>query len=168
MPIRCFDLYADLSSERIVMSNRGASGIDGTIATAVGVVMAEGKRVSVVIGDLAMLHDLNSLALAAQSSVPLTIVLFNNQGGGIFSHLPVRQQSTFEPLFLTPHSFGFQSAAEQFGLSYVAPATISDLRRALDDAENELQSTLIELRLDWKRDVELHQSIQRRIVAAQL
>ncbi len=163
MPIRCFDLYADLSSTRVVLSNRGASGIDGTIATAVGVAIAEGKRVTTVVGDLALLHDMNSLALVAQSKVSLTIVVFNNHGGGIFSHLSVRQQSSFEELFLTPHTFKFRSAAEQFGLAYAAPDTIADLLQALELAESKSQSTLIELNLDWQRDVQLHQEIQRHI-----
>jgi len=70
------------------------------------------------IGDTSLLHDLNSLALVAKSSVPVKIFVLNNNGGAIFGMLPAENEPAFNEFFLMPHNQSFSGAATQFGLDY--------------------------------------------------
>lgn len=142
-PIRHANTFADGgAAHKTIVANRGASGIDGTIATAAGVARAAGARASVIMGDLALLHDLNSLALAEN----LTIVVINNDGGGIFSMLPIAEVGdVFEPWFGTPHGRNFRAAAELFGLAWHNPQSMSELAETLNDAQSSTNGVLIEV-----------------------
>lgn len=126
-------------------ANRGASGIDGNVSTALGIATAAG-RVVALLGDLATQHDLGGLANARGK--PAVFVVFNNGGGGIFDHLPQAQLPEFERGWLTPQDIDFHSAAATFGIAYAqaddAPSAASALRAALD-ADG---PTLLEIRLD--------------------
>lgn len=146
MPVRDMNSFAG-SGQRpsIVAVNRGASGIDGTLSTAAGV--SEGLRspVTLVIGDLAFLHDLNGLALVRDR--PVTVVLINNDGGGIFSFLPVAEHTDlFEPYFGVPHGLTFGSAAGLYGIDYHAPSTPDDFVQAYRRAVASGGPTLLEVR----------------------
>ncbi len=137
MPVRDADAFvATGGSAPLVASNRGASGIDGTVATAAGFARGLGARVTLLLGDLALLHDLNSLALLRDAEQPpVTIVAVNNDGGGIFHFLPIAEhEAVFEPYFGTPHGLGFEAAADMFGLAYSRPETPTALNAALADA----------------------------------
>jgi len=101
MPIRDVESFAASSKRLKVFVNRGVSGIDGTLASALGEACVQDAPVFLLCGDLAFLHDSSSLALAKQSK-DLTIVLINNGGGGIFQFLPIAQNTqAFETYFLT-------------------------------------------------------------------
>ena len=95
------DMYASVEGSNVeVSANRGASGIDGTIASACGFAVGLNKPVTLLLGDLAFLHDLNSLAMLKQLSKPFVIVILNNDGGGIFSFLPIAEfPKQFEKFF---------------------------------------------------------------------
>lgn len=159
MPVRDMDSYATHEAARMrVFSNRGASGIDGTIATASGIAIANGHPTVVVTGDLALLHDLNSLPLVPKD-VPFTIVAINNDGGGIFSFLPVAGLTPyFERMFGTPHGLNFEAAADMFGFQYEAPATLRDFERVFLSSSVSGR-TLIEVRTDRSENVALHREI---------
>ncbi len=161
-PIRHMDLCSSPGGARTALvANRGTSGIDGTLATAMGFSDGHQKRPVVLIGDLALLHDMNSLALCASRNALLVVI--NNDGGGIFSYLPVRDQGAeFETLFGTPHGLGFESAAAQFGLAHSLVSTIDDLRSELRAALDSKDPLVIEVRT--QRDANLEE--QRRILAA--
>ena len=118
MPVRNMDVFGCTRPEPVqVGANRGASGIDGTIATAAGFARGLASPVTLVIGDVAFLHDLNSLRLVHSLEVPMVIVLLNNDGGGIFSFLPIAEHAdVFERCFGTPHGMTFEHAASLFGL----------------------------------------------------
>ena len=105
MPVRDLNMFARPRNEKLsVLSNRGASGIDGNVATAVGFARGLDQPTTLLIGDLALLHDLNSLALVASAPQPLILVVINNDGGGIFHFLPIAEKTDlFEPAFGTPH-----------------------------------------------------------------
>ena len=123
MPVRDMELAASDHTRAVrIAANRGASGIDGTLSTAAGFAAGLGAPVTVVTGDLAFLHDLNALALLKSLGQPVTVVVVNNDGGGIFSFLPVAGTSEhFEKFLGTPHGLAFKDAAAMFGLPYVAP-----------------------------------------------
>jgi 2-succinyl-5-enolpyruvyl-6-hydroxy-3-cyclohexene-1-carboxylate synthase len=171
MPVRDMDMFGFWESGRNlhVFANRGASGIDGVIATAAGVARGQGTAVTLVVGDLSALHDLNSLSLlCADDQPPVHVVVINNNGGGIFHFLPIARQSThFEEFFGTPHGFDFQHAANQFRLDYERPNTIDQFERAYAAATRSQKSCLIELTTDREQNVRLHRDIGRAITSGE-
>lgn len=119
LAIRHMDMFTSPLKQLRIEANRGVSGIDGIIAAATGFALALGAPVTLLIGDLAFLHDLNSLALLNQAKEALTIIVVNNNGGGIFNHLPIADdEEVFETFFKTPHHMSFSAAAELFSLDY--------------------------------------------------
>ncbi len=165
LPIRTMDMFAAGEGGRArVAANRGASGIDGTIATAAGFARGTGRPTALLIGDLALLHDLNSLALVRD--LPLTLIVLNNDGGGIFSFLPIAgQKDVFERYFATPHGLSFSAAAGLFGLAYAAPTSPAEFTAAAAKALAAKGPTLIEVRTDRRRNHALHARLQRALVA---
>jgi 2-succinyl-5-enolpyruvyl-6-hydroxy-3-cyclohexene-1-carboxylate synthase len=161
MPVRDLDTYAAADGAPVpVAVNRGASGIDGTVATAAGFARGLGRPVTLLIGDLALLHDLNSLAMLR--GVPVVVIVLNNDGGGIFSFLPVaRHKEFFEPYFGTPQGVGFGPAAEMFGLGYEHPHTTDEFLSAYTSACASGVSSMLEIRTDRKENVRLHAELLR-------
>lgn len=127
MPARLMDMLGETSKgPSRVMTNRGASGIDGLIATAYGFAQSSNQPTTLLIGDLSALHDLNSLALLSKASQPLVVILLNNDGGSIFRMLPVPTEGELlESYYRLPHGLGFEHAAAMFGLAYRAPTTLA-------------------------------------------
>ena len=151
MPIRDFDsCVAAVSNDVVnVFANRGASGIDGNIATVAGLALGCASPLLAVMGDLAALHDLNSLPLL--QGLPVTLVIINNGGGGIFRFLPIDVE---ERLMETPHAWEFRGAAQQFGMEYHQVASLSELRRLL--AERHVAPRIVECRTDRAENHALH------------
>ena len=147
IPVRAVDMLGSGKGAAIPTAlNRGASGIDGIIASACGYSSGLQRPVSLLIGDLSAMHDLNSFKLLADSPEPVLVVLLNNHGGGIFSFLPVvRQTDIFETFFATPHSNDFMSVAKIFGLNYFRPHSISNLVKDYEQAVLENKSAIIEI-----------------------
>ncbi len=163
MPIRDLDAFATTDGAPVpVAANRGASGIDGTVATAAGFSRGLGAPVTLVIGDLSLLHDLNSLAMLRD--LPVTVVVLNNNGGGIFSFLPVSgHQEFFEPYFGTPQGVTFEPAASMFGLGYESPRTVAEFAQAYRTAHTRDGSTLIEVKTDREDNFALHRQLSAEI-----
>ena len=163
MPVRDLDTYAAVDGAPVpVAANRGASGIDGTVATAAGFARGLGRPVTLLIGDLALLHDLNSLAMLRD--VHVIVVVLNNDGGGIFSFLPIAgHEEFFEPYFGTPQGVGFEPAARMFGLGYEHPATMAEFVEAYGSACTRGSSTLIEVKTDREENVALHRRILEEV-----
>ncbi|MDQ7051539.1 MAG: 2-succinyl-5-enolpyruvyl-6-hydroxy-3-cyclohexene-1-carboxylic-acid synthase [candidate division KSB1 bacterium] len=168
MPIRDMDMFGDAAARDVrIAVNRGASGIDGNLATACGFAHGLGRLTTAVLGDLALIHDLNSLWLLKNSPVPLVLIVLNNQGGGIFSFLPVHAvREHFERFFGTPHDLTFGRIAEAFGLTYAQPATLGEFTAAYARAVATARSALIEIRTNREANHELHEQVQQRIIAA--
>lgn len=158
MPVRDMDRFGTAVGPEVrVAANRGASGIDGTAATAAGFALGLKKPVTLVLGDLALLHDLNSLALLRKLPVPVVVVVVNNDGGGIFSFLPqAGQDDVFEPLFGTPHGYTFEAAARMFGLEYHHPDTPEAFIEAYHAASSGDRPVLIEVTTDRAANYRLH------------
>lgn len=167
MPIRDFEMFAAARRDAPrTFANRGASGIDGIIATACGAACGEETPLTLVIGDLSTLHDLNSLALARAVRTPLPMVVINNDGGGIFSLLPVSKTEHFEPLFGTPHGLRFTELVRGFGLPYEAPASMEDFVRVYQGALKRPGATVIEVTTNRHTNAELHRSISKEIATS--
>lgn len=123
LSVRAADWFAGATAAPLrLFGNRGVSGIDGNIATACGIAMALGPTVAAT-GDLAFLHDLNALAL--QRQCPLTLLVLDNGGGGIFDHLPQAALPEFERAWLTPQALDPAYAARAFGVAYTHAETVS-------------------------------------------
>ncbi len=172
MPVRDLDAYGAADGPQVfVAANRGASGIDGTVATAHGVARGLGRRTTLLIGDLALLHDQTSLALLRHGP-PLVVVVVNNDGGGIFHRLPVAggpgavDSATFERMFGTPHGLTFGDAARQVGLAYHAPTTRAAFEAATDEARQSGASALIEVRTDRAEQAALRARIEAAAASA--
>ena len=151
----------------VVFANRGASGIDGNIATAAGAAFGSGRALTAVLGDLAALHDLNSLALLRDITTPVALVIINNNGGGIFHFLPVSSQTAlFERYFATPHGLSFETAAGLFGLTYANPDTLDGLCDAYGAALGRAGATLIEIRTGRAENAALHKAIDEQVFNA--
>jgi len=165
MPVRDLDTFAAADGVPVpVAANRGASGIDGTVATAAGFARGLGRPVTLLIGDLALLHDLNSLAMLRD--VHVIVVVLNNDGGGIFSFLPIAsQEEFFEPYFGTPQGVGFEPAAKMFGLGYEHPATMEEFVEAYGSACARGSSTLIEVKTDRAENMSLHRRVLEEVAA---
>jgi len=165
MPVRDMDMYSFASGNPAqVVANRGASGIDGTLASAVGLGTGKNRAVTLIIGDLAMIHDLNSLSLIKACKRPVIIILINNKGGGIFSFLPIHQfEDIFEEYFGTPHDFTFSNAAEMFGLKYYQPHSLLQFEKFYSEAIENHESALIEVFTDREENLKLHKRIQSEI-----
>jgi len=118
-PIRDFDNFAAcIKNDLIVYFNRGASGIDGVTSTAIGIAQLK-EPAFLLTGDLSFLHDLNALAVANKYPVGLTVILINNNGGGIFESLPVsKERSILKEYFLTPHNLNLKNIITSFGVEY--------------------------------------------------
>lgn len=117
MPIRDGDRFLFPKKCRGYFANRGLSGIDGNIATIAG--LAETMPILGIIGDQAALHDLNSLPLLKKTRYPVTLLISNNFGGGIFHHLPVAKSPHFETFWAAAHTLTFEKAAALFDIPYV-------------------------------------------------
>lgn len=129
MIVRLVDMLAKVP-QLSVFSNRGASGIDGLIATAAGVTRAMPAPTVVYLGDTSLLYDLNSLALFRQQDTPTVIVVTNNNGGAIFDMLPVPAEHQ-SPFYQMPHHLKFNHAAAQFDLAYASPNSSAELQHLL-------------------------------------
>ncbi|MCY3918762.1 MAG: 2-succinyl-5-enolpyruvyl-6-hydroxy-3-cyclohexene-1-carboxylic-acid synthase [Chloroflexi bacterium] len=166
MPIRDLDTVLRPGPEPLhVYGNRGASGIDGVVSTALGIAAARpGSPLALVLGDLSAYHDMNGLLAVRRFGLSATIVVLNNDGGGIFSMLPQASRvPEFEPLFGTPHGLRFEHAAAQYGLGYARPATPQAYREALADSLARDGAQLIEVTTERAANAALHEAMWGRV-----
>ena len=161
MPIRDVETFFPAREAPVrVLANRGANGIDGTIATAYGVAaMSTGPTVA-LLGDVTLAHDIGSLLIGKRSGIPLTIVLVDNDGGGIFDFLPVSgERDIYEAHVLTPAGLEAEKVADLYGLAYQPVPDITGLRLALEAALEFKGTALLHVRTDRAENVALHRAV---------
>lgn len=165
LPVRHLDQFGGPLAKRLgVFGNRGASGIDGVVSSALGVAAAEPSRPTVLlIGDVSFYHDLNGLLAVGQQNLRnFAVVLLDNDGGSIFRRLPVAQhQSAFQRLFLTPHGLNFAPAVEMYGLAFVQAGDGAGLRAGLAQAIASATPTVIRVPSDGAEDEGLRRALLR-------
>lgn len=135
MPIRDVETYGPTTRDDVrFLANRGTNGIDGVISTALGVKANYGcDRVIAFTGDLALLYDASALQIAKKHDIPITIVCVDNDGGGIFSFLPVAEHDDhFEQLIATPSGVDIEALVKAYGIDYSAPTDHDSLLAAID------------------------------------
>jgi len=172
MPVRDLDTFGRGRDVRMrVFANRGANGIDGVVSTAMGVAATQGGQrsgpVVLVIGDIALYHDMNGLLAAKRHELDITIVLLNNDGGGIFSFLPqAADPEHFELLFGTPHGLDFTHAARMYGARYCRATSWDSFRTAVMTGIRGRGLHLVEVRTERERNVELHRLAREAVARA--
>jgi 2-succinyl-5-enolpyruvyl-6-hydroxy-3-cyclohexene-1-carboxylate synthase len=162
MPVRDFDASTEarMATPCLVFGNRGASGIDGNIATIAGISHATNASILAVLGDMAVLHDLNSLSLLAGRQV--TLVVVNNGGGQIFRLLPLSMTPRAMRDFVqTPHSFDFQYAAAHFRIKYAGATSCPELESLLANPPD--GARLIECQFEAGANALLHSRISEAL-----
>ena len=162
MPVRDVDQFAAARDDQSEFAaNRGVSGIDGLISSGFGFSAGLSAPTTLFLGDLSCLHDLNGLKFAAESPHPVTVVAVNNNGGGIFSFLPVSSHTdVFESHFATPHGLQLEDAARMFGLSYSRPENMSEFRSTYRDAAGSASCSLIEVCTNREENVAYHRELE--------
>jgi 2-succinyl-5-enolpyruvyl-6-hydroxy-3-cyclohexene-1-carboxylate synthase len=142
-----------------VLCNRGANGIDGTVSSAFGAAAAHQGPTVLLIGDVALAHDIGGLLAAGRLGLKLTIVLLDNGGGGIFDFLPISQaggRDIYTRHIATPTGLDFAKAASLYGLSHERAADVQGFRAALERALSHEHASIIEVRGERSANVELH------------
>ena len=156
MSIRDMDYFwASGRSQAMVNGNRGTNGIDGTVSTALGL-GTNGKATVMVTGDLSFFHDLNGLAIGKTHGMNLTIILHNNDGGGIFQYLPQKGTDDFDYLFNTPQGIDYSGLATMYGLDYVKVTNNAELEQAMEQYIGTEGIHLIEVPTSKEGSRELH------------
>ncbi len=165
LPIRHVDQVGKPSAKNIhVYGNRGASGIDGNTSTALGIASQTDHPLVLLIGDVTFYHDMNGLlAIKNLDLTNVTIVLMNNNGGGIFNRLPIRQfDPPFTELFTMPHDLDFSHAARLYGLDFVSTDNRAEFRRLIGKSVGSGVPRIIEVRTEIKSD----EQRRREVIAA--
>ena len=156
MSIRDFDYFwFSGESKAVLYGNRGVNGIDGTISTALGLA-ANGRPTYLVTGDLSLFHDLNGLAVAKTHNLNLTIILHNNDGGGIFEYLPQKGTKHFDYLFSTSQGLDYSGAAKLYGCGYTKISSPDELSSVLANVSQETGVHIIEIPTNREYSRELH------------
>lgn len=161
MPVRDLDSFFPTISKKIrFLANRGVSGIDGVVSTALGVSSVSREPTFLVVGDLSFYHDMNGLLAARQYQPNATVIVLNNNGGGIFSFLPQRgYPELFEKYFGTPHGLTFQAAAALYGLRYSKATSWEEFRGCVQRDPGSPGTTIVEVQTDRDRNLALHNRI---------
>ena len=168
MPVRDLDHFMAPRMGVQVIANRGVSGIDGSVSTAIGASYA-GLPTFALIGDLALLHDASGLLTSVRSGRSVTFVVVDNNGGGIFSLLPQKQalaHDEFELLFGTPHNVDIEALARAAGARVTRVARASELIPAVRAANDAGGVHLIRVPIDRARAVDRREDVAHTVAAA--
>ena len=156
MTIRDFDYFwFSGESDAILYGNRGVNGIDGTVSTALGLATNH-QPTYLVTGDLSLFHDLNGLAVAKTHNLNLTIILHNNDGGGIFEYLPQKGTKYFDYLFSTSQGLNYSGAAKLYGCGYTKISNPDELGPVLARVSKESGVHIIEIQTNREHSRQLH------------
>jgi 2-succinyl-5-enolpyruvyl-6-hydroxy-3-cyclohexene-1-carboxylate synthase len=168
IPIRDLDLAASLMNKKVkVFHNRGASGIDGIISTALGIAKSSKYKTYLLIGDLAFYYDINSLLIAQKNSIPLTIILINNNGGRIFEALPISEhKNIFEEYFATPHNLNFSEFIHAFGGNYFYVKSWANYRKILKQRSSTNNFSVLEIKTDPKKSLAVRRTYFNKVISS--
>ncbi|GMA52270.1 2-succinyl-5-enolpyruvyl-6-hydroxy-3-cyclohexene- 1-carboxylate synthase [Alicyclobacillus contaminans] len=167
MPVRDMDDFFLRQTRRLrTLSNRGVSGIDGVVSTALGAAAAHEGPTVLVIGDVSFYHDLNGLLAAKQHALDVLVLLVNNDGGGIFSFLPQAAHADTFPYFRTAHGLAFEPVVEMYGGVYCQVRDWTSFSTAFADLWALSGLRVLELRTDGDDNVRWHQALMAAVDAA--
>jgi 2-succinyl-5-enolpyruvyl-6-hydroxy-3-cyclohexene-1-carboxylate synthase len=167
MPVRDLDRFGAPTDAGITaLGNRGASGIDGIVSTALGAGSATTDELTLVTGDLAYYHDMNGLLALGRCDVDATVVLVNNDGGGIFHLLPIESfDPPFTQQFVTPHGLDFAPTGELYDLSFARVGDRASFRSTYAEAVATDGTHVIEVTTDAESSHRRREELRERVVA---
>ena len=160
--IRLVDRLSGISKVAFsVFGNRGVNGIDGILSTVAGLAMQTKERTYLLVGDLTLFHDMNGLQLLKAYQLPVTIILLNNNAGGIFSFLSQRSLTAddFDPLFATPLDLDFSQVAKTYELAYQKVESEADFEQAIATSRKLIGANMIELTSQAQVPVDFWQAV---------
>ena len=160
--IRLVDRLSGISKVAFsVFGNRGVNGIDGILSTVAGLAMQTKERTYLLVGDLTLFHDMNGLQLLKSYHLPVTIILLNNNAGGIFSFLSQRSLTAddFDPLFATPLDLDFAQVAKTYELAYQKVESEADFEQAIATSRKLTGANMIELTSQAQAPVDFWQAV---------
>ncbi len=170
MPVRDLDAFLPVSTRSLrVLCNRGANGIDGMLSCAAGAAAAGPESVVLLTGDLAFVHDAGGLLAAGRHGLSLVVVVVNDEGGGIFSYLPVAEHAeagAFEELFRVRHGADLGELSRGYGASHVRAGSWEHFRAAVKEGLASAGVSVVELPVDRDRNVAHHRELQRAVAAS--
>ena len=160
--IRLVDRLSGVSENSFkIFGNRGVNGIDGILSTVAGLAMQTKERTYLLVGDLTLFHDMNGLQLLKSYHLPVTIILLNNNAGGIFSFLSQRSLTAddFDPLFATPLDLDFAQVAKTYELVYQKVESEADFEQAIATSRKLTGANMIELTSQAQVPVDFWQAV---------
>jgi 2-succinyl-5-enolpyruvyl-6-hydroxy-3-cyclohexene-1-carboxylate synthase len=165
MPVRWAEAYCPVSTSGTpVYVSRGVSGIDGITSTALGTSAGTGRPLLLVAGDVAFLHDLGGLFATRYLDQPAVILLLNNDGGGIFSFLPIGEfPDLCVPLFRVPHGCRLEAAATLFGGEHHVANDAEQASRLVAEGFRGRGLRIVEVRTESERMVREHRDLLARL-----
>jgi len=164
MPTRDLDTFFHSKNHIQVLANKGANGIDGAIASALGSALHSASPTVLICGDIAFYHDLNSLFTTKKYQINLTIILLNNDGGGIFHYLAIAQHNPpFQEFFSTPHGLDFGKLVYAFGCAYRLVTNQQELEQEIQQIPERRGIKVLEIKIDPDHSYTLHHQLWRRI-----
>jgi 2-succinyl-5-enolpyruvyl-6-hydroxy-3-cyclohexene-1-carboxylate synthase len=165
MPVRDLDRFGrPRTAPLAALGNRGASGIDGVTSTALGAGVATADPMVLVTGDLAYYHDMNGLLALDRCDVDATVVVLNNDGGGIFHQLPVAEfDPPFTDQFVTPHGLDFEPTGDLYDLSFVRATDRDEFRTAYREGIDADGTTVVEARIDGQESHRFRDALEKRV-----
>jgi 2-succinyl-5-enolpyruvyl-6-hydroxy-3-cyclohexene-1-carboxylate synthase len=173
MPVRDVETFWPARADPPrVLCNRGANGIDGIVSSALGTAAQGDGPVVLLIGDVALAHDIGGLLACSRCEVSLTIVLINNQGGGIFDFLPVAssplalKDDVYSHHIATPTGLDFARAASLYGLAHEHVGDIRAFRGALERSLETSGSEILEVSTKRSENVDIHRRLWRAVARA--
>jgi 2-succinyl-5-enolpyruvyl-6-hydroxy-3-cyclohexene-1-carboxylate synthase len=168
MPVRDLDAFVPPRPGPLhVRGNRGASGIDGILSTVLGVRMTTAGPMTAVVGDLAFYHDMNGLLALRNVAPDLVLVVIQNDGGGIFHMLPIREyEPDFTPYFATPHGLDYARAAALYDIPHrLVPTRRGAVQDAVADALKAGGPWILEVRTDREENRRRHEEVVAAVTA---
>ncbi|RJT02992.1 2-succinyl-5-enolpyruvyl-6-hydroxy-3-cyclohexene-1-carboxylic-acid synthase [Halococcus sp. IIIV-5B] len=164
MTVRDADRFArPRAADLTMLGNRGASGIDGIVSSALGAGSATDDPLVCVLGDLAYYHDMNGLLALSRCGVDATVVLVNNDGGGIFRMLPIADfEPPFTDQFRTPHGLDFAPTADLYGVEFVRTGDRETFRDAYRASLTSPGTQVVEVRFDAEDSHRFRETIHDR------
>jgi len=169
MPIRDVDMFSLTSSKKIhIYSNRGASGIDGIISSALGMCNnSNNKKSLLLIGDVSFYHDMNGL-LASRYEANLTIVVINNRGGGIFSFLPIANSGleNFQQYWITDTDLKIKKVADLYHCKYYFAENLNEVIKSIRESFKCKGVKIIEVKTSISNNISAHKRMSEKVKSA--
>jgi 2-succinyl-5-enolpyruvyl-6-hydroxy-3-cyclohexene-1-carboxylate synthase len=160
--VRTFDAYFSYENKKQIKiaTNRGVSGIEGFIASTAGLIDGLQKEVYLIVGDVAFIHDLNSLLFLKDLKIPMKIILVNNDGGGIFTLLPIHREKSVLDYISSPHGLTFKKTAESFEIDYVSANNRQEFMAGFKAMQSKKSHSIMEVFIDHETNKAVYDQLR--------